>query len=109
MEKNEKQMDTSEEVGMLHQRVLELEKMVSTLEHNVKKAEDSMDHTLLKQIEILAVFAVFISLAITNVIGINVLGSMGLRGIAVIDFGYVVSAFILLLGIKFIIVGTKKK
>jgi len=102
-------LDTSDaKIQTLQREVHELEQTVSHLRQQAEKTEENLGHSLLKQIEVLAVFAVFLSLAITNVIGIDVLGSLGLRGLMVIDLSYVASAFLLLLGIKWLILGGKR-
>ena len=110
METNENKIDvTQEKLNALHEQIADLEAQVSVLKSDAKKIGDNVGNYLLKQIEVLAIFAVFISLAITNVIGIDVLGSLGLRGIAMIDMGYIASALVLLFGIKYIIIGFKNK
>ncbi|MPL99731.1 hypothetical protein SDC9_45952 [bioreactor metagenome] len=101
-----KNEDLEERVAALRHEVESLETKITRLDEGIKQANRNFENNLLRQIEILAVFVIMILLIITNVIGIDVLGSMGLRGIAMIDLSYLVSMFALLLGIK-IIVGKK--
>ncbi len=103
---DQKNEELEERVAALRNEVERLEAKITRLDEGVNHASRNLENNLLQQIEILAVFVIMILLVITNVIGIDVLGSMGLRGIAMIDLSYLVSMFALLLGIK-IIVGKK--
>ena len=78
------------------------------MKDEVKKANDSLQDHLLKQIEILAVFVLLVALTVTDVIGIGALGNMGFLGFVKINLSYIIAAFVMLLGIKLLIVGKRK-
>lgn len=96
-------------IAELQLAVSELESRVSALSDETKKAEGRLEKSLLKQIEVLSVFTVILALIITNVIGIDALGGIGLRGLAKLDLVFVLSTLVLLLGVKLIIIGFEKK
>ncbi|MCI2105672.1 MAG: hypothetical protein LKK00_02995 [Intestinimonas sp.] len=107
-EKSEITETNESKVETLRQEIKRLEAKVELLNNDLEKARRNQERSLLKQIEILAVFVVIVALVITDVIGIDVLGSMGLRGVAMINLAYVVSTLLLLLGLKFIVIGSHR-
>lgn len=109
MDTNEKAVTPETKVEALKLEVSELEAEVSALKQEVKSAKESLQNNLFKQIEILAVFVLVVALTVTDVIGIGALGNMGFVGFAKINLAYIISAFVMLLGIKFVIIGVKKK
>lgn len=92
----------------LEQQTGILQSQISALKSVAKEIDDKLENNLLKQIEILTVFVVIISLIITNVLGIDALSNYGLRGMIILNTAYVISVLFLLLGIKIIILGFKK-
>lgn len=109
MDTNEKNLTPESEVSTLRLEVSELEAKVASLTKEVNKAGESLRYNLLKQIEILAVFVLVVALTVTDVIGIGALGNMGFFGFAKINLAYIISVFVMLLGIKYIIVGKNNK
>lgn len=109
MDTNDKTETLENNTEALRLEVAGLEATVASLKDEVKKANESLQDHLLKQIEILAVFVLVVALTVTDVIGIGALGNMGFMGFAKINLAYIISAFVMLLGIKFVIVGVKRK
>jgi len=109
MDTNDKTITPEGSIETLRLEIAGLEAKVESLKEEVKTARDSLQNNLFKQIEILAVFVLVVALTVTDVIGIGALGNMGFLGFAKINLAYIISAFVMLLGIKFVIVGGKKK
>jgi len=109
MDTNDKIETSGNNVESLRQEVAGLEAKISSLKEEVNKANDSLANHLFKQIEILSVFVLVVALTVTDVIGIGALGNMGFMGFAKINLAYIISAFVMLLGIKFVIIGVKRK
>lgn len=109
MENIDESGEAENKTEALRCEVSELEARVSALSDAVNRVGDRLENMLLKQIEVLSVFVAVISLVITNLVGIDALGSIGLRGLAKIDAVFVLSAFVLLLAVKLIIIGFRKK
>lgn len=93
----------------LRKEIAELESKLSVLKDCAQATQNKLDGILLKQIEIMAVFIVVISVIITNIVGIDAFGNIGIKGLARINIALVIAVFILLLGIKLFILGFNKK
>lgn len=93
----------------LHRQVAALETRVAELKAEAEKASARIDGALYRQIEILAVFVAVLALIVTNLIGIDALGSIGLRGIAKIDLVFVLTAVVLLVALRLIVTGVHRK
>jgi hypothetical protein len=93
----------------LERETQELKTQITSLKSTANQINEKLDNNLLKQIEILAVFVILISLIITNVLGIDALSSYGMRGLIILNAAYVISALLLMLGIKFLVIGFKKR
>ena len=110
METNCKTTDLADDkVNSAEKKVAELEARIDQMKIEAENIKKSLEHNLIKQVEILAIFKIFISILVTNVIGIDIVSSMRLRGLALLDMACVVSELILLLGIKFIVINSNKK
>lgn len=95
-------------IQALHREVAELESRVAELKAEAEKASARIDGALYRQIEILAVFVAVLALVVTNLIGIDALGSVGLRGIAKIDLVFVLTAVVLLVALRLIVTGSPR-
>ena len=110
METNDKMIEAYEnKIKTLEKQSADLESKLGLLKIAVKDISDKIENNLLKQIEILTVFVAIISLIITNVIGIDAFGNVGIVGLLKIDGAFVISVFVLLLCVKFVILGSKKR
>ena len=93
----------------LKSEITALEVKLSSLKDTADAIHARIDGILLKQIEILTVYIAVVSLIITNIIGLDALGNIGIKGLIRINLVYVVSVFIILIGVKVFILGFKKR
>jgi hypothetical protein len=86
-----------------------LNSKIKCMQRETEEISRQLEHHFLKQIEVLTVFVVIVSLIITNVLGIDALSNYGLKGLVALNFAFVISVTFLLLAVKFIIIGFKKR
>jgi hypothetical protein len=99
----------SAQTDALRSEIADLEAQTKALKDSVKAVSDQLNSILLKQIEILTIFVAVLALVITNVIGIDAFGNIGIQGLVRIDLIFVVSVFILIFGVKLFILGFRKR
>lgn len=96
-------------LSQLNAEIEALSIKLSALKEDVAATQNRLNSMLLKQIEILTVFIAVVTLIITNVVGLDAFGNIGIKGLIRIDVILVVSVLVILAGVKIFIVGFRQK
>lgn len=85
----------------------EIETLKSELEKKIEAVNKELSNGIIKNIQVLSIFAGMISLLFANIMGIKEFATIGVAGLITINVSVVIAIFALLLFSKWIVIGEK--
>lgn len=87
----------------------EIDKLKNEIQNKINEMNKNVDSGVIKNIQVISVFAGIISLLFANIMGIKEFATIGIIGILILNVSTVTSIFSLLLFSKWLIIGEKVK
>jgi hypothetical protein len=85
----------------------EIETLKGELEKKIEQVNRELDNGIIKNIQVLSIFAGMISLLFANIMGIKEFAAIGAMGLATINVSVVIALFSLLIFLKWIVIEEK--